>query len=65
MAVGYDDNHRVAGKKVPSLIIRNSWGVDWGEDGYGYLPYDYVLTGLARDFWSAFKWDWIETGQFS
>ena len=30
MAVGYDDHHAVNGQTVPSLVIRNSWGRDWG-----------------------------------
>ena len=44
--VGYDDssNH---------FTFRNSWGTDWGEGGYGFLPYAYVLDpGLAADFWT-------------
>lgn len=46
MAVGYDDARQV-------LIMRNSWGPGWGDQGYGYLPYDYLFArGLARDFWT-------------
>jgi C1A family cysteine protease len=36
MMIGYDDSK---GKWLP----RNSWGADWGDDGYGTLPYDYPL----------------------
>ena len=53
MAVGYDD-------KKKSLLIRNSWGAEWGEAGYGWLPYAYVETGLALDFWALIE---AETGK--
>jgi len=37
VAVGYDNARRV-------FIIRNSWGANWGENGYGYLPYDFFRS---------------------
>jgi C1A family cysteine protease len=66
LAVGYDEDHKTAGgEKVPSLLIRNSWGRSWGDQGYGWLPCDYVLSGLARDFWCIFKAEWIDLESFS
>jgi len=36
----------------------------WGDAGYGWLPYDYVLKGLGVDWWSLLKNEWIDTGNF-
>jgi C1A family cysteine protease len=69
-AVGYDDNLKIkntnAGgiETTGALLIRNSWGTGWGSAGYGWLPYKYVLDGLATDWWSLIKSEWIDTGQF-
>jgi len=63
MAVGYDDNRKI-GKDKGAIKIRNSWGPHWGEGGYGWLPYKYIEAGLAEDFWSLFKSEYVSTNQF-
>lgn len=63
VAVGYDDGRKI-GKDKGALKIRNSWGTAWGEGGYGWLPYAYIEAGLAEDFWSLLKSEYIETGNF-
>jgi len=42
--VGYDDDAR-------RMKFANSWGTGWGEQGFGYLPYEY-LEKYMDDAWS-------------
>ena len=43
---GYDDNKK-------HWIMRNSWGPHWGDGGYFYIPYLYLLDSFyASDLWS-------------
>ena len=45
-AVGYDDTKEW-------FIVRNSWGLGWGDGGYFYLGYSYVTNAdLCDDCWS-------------
>lgn len=69
MAVGYDDKKKIKNTKcnkttTGALLIRNSWSADWGEEGYGWMPYQYVIDRLALDFWSLLSMKWVESKQF-
>ena len=45
MAVGYDDKNR-------QVTVLNSWGEDWGDEGYFYMPYDFITdSDVCFDFW--------------
>lgn len=48
LIIGYDDaNNR--------FKFKNSWSTQWGENGYGYLPYEYLLKGDLWDLWTVFS----------
>lgn len=49
VCVGFDDQKQL-------FIVRNSWGPKWGDKGYCYFPYAYLLNkSMASDFWSVQK----------
>jgi C1A family cysteine protease len=44
LLVGYNDSKQL-------FKFRNSWGQNWGVNGYGFIPYAYVTSRMASDFW--------------
>ena len=43
--VGYDDGHASGG----AFKVMNSWGTDWGDQGFFWLPYDFSYTQVQID----------------
>lgn len=70
VAIGYDDDLVVTNADDASvttkgaLRILNSWSTEWGDEGFGWLPYEFVLRGRTQDYWTLVKSDWVDTGNF-
>jgi len=53
-ACGFDDKRQV-------FIVRNSWGSGWGDQGYFYMPYEYIANpNLVSDIWAVRFVDGVE-----
>ena len=51
MAVGYNDKKKL-------IIVRNSWGIEWGDNGYFYMPYAFITNkNMCADLWSILTTD--------
>lgn len=62
VAVGYDDQ-RIRSTKG-ALLVRNSWGPTWGNNGYGWLPYRYVERQIVCDCWTVLQDAWMDREEF-
>lgn len=50
LIVGYDDDKEVC-SNTGAFKVMNSYGISWGQEGFFWLPYEFVRQGLAYDFW--------------
>ncbi|GAB6152001.1 C1 family peptidase [Desulfosporosinus burensis] len=70
VVVGYDDRMKIMNpnpggiETTGAFLIRNSWGTGWGDNGYGWLPYKFILEGVAVDWWSLLKNEWLDNDEF-
>ncbi len=58
--IGYDDNLKIKNEDctietIGAFRILNTWGPNWGENGTGWLPYDYAQDRFVNDCWVTIK----------
>ena len=52
LVVGYDDEMSIENNNIGGWICRNSYGTSWGDKGYFYIPYKYLLDKtLTTNLW--------------
>ena len=58
LCVGYSDKDKV-------FIVRNSWGDEWGDSGYCYIPYRYLINESHNggDSWIIRRLDTLEVDE--
>jgi C1A family cysteine protease len=58
MVCGYDDDRTIVNTStggescVGAFLVQNSRGAEWGDGGFGWLPYAYFERGWVNDIWS-------------
>lgn len=58
-------NRSNGAKTTGAFLFKNSWGSSWGSKGFGWLPYKYIESQIAQDFWLLTSNEWIDLNAFN
>jgi hypothetical protein len=61
LLVGFDDKQLAASRGA--FRVYCPWGDDWGDQGFGWLPYKIAERRMALDFWTIIKPEWAASGE--
>lgn len=53
MGLGCDMTKKIFPESIGAGLCRNSWGTDWGMQGYFWIPLEYLADrNISEDFWT-------------
>lgn len=68
VAVGYDNSYEILHpdgiKTVGAFKFANWWGKEWGDNGFGWIPYEFIRLGIAVDWWTLMSTEWLDINPF-
>jgi len=68
VCVGFDDGYEIVHpdgiKTVGAFRFANWWGLGWGDQGFGWIPYEFVIRGIAVDWWTLMSTEWVDLKLF-
>ncbi len=63
VAIGYDLHH--FGRNQPGLLVRSTWGSQWGDRGNGWISEAFVRDLPVRDCWTLLHPAWIDSTELA
>ena len=68
VAVAYDDGYEIVHPDGTithgAFKFANWWGQEWGDGGFGFIPYEFVRKGIAVDWWTMMSTEWLDLKVF-
>lgn len=67
--MGYDDSRKIMNaidevESTGAFLVKNSYGEAFGDKGFGWVSFDYLIKHQSIDWWTITKQEWLKTEGF-